>query len=92
MNVGLDRNSRFLIALKISIDIVRMAAIDIAIKNHVLFLKNPKAAPVLVTNVRCRMSLIIGMDSPTVSLRRMIVFEYWSMARIARIKNREISA
>ena len=92
LNKGLDKNSCLLIALKISIDMARMATTDIATNTHVLFLKNPKAAPVLVTNVMCRIFFIIGMESPTKRLSRMRAFDHWSIPRIKRIENREIRA
>ncbi len=63
-----EKNSPLLIDLEISIDIKIMATIDIAIKIDVASLKRPNAAPLFITNVICRKSLIIGMDSPTLSL------------------------
>lgn len=66
LNLKLDKYSSFLMALKISTDINRMAIIDMIIKSDAWFLKRPKAAPVLRTRVICRISLIIGMLCPTV--------------------------
>ncbi len=47
---------------------ITMATIEITIKINELFLKRPNAAPVLLTNVICRMFLIKGMDSPILRL------------------------
>ncbi len=76
LNIGLVKKSSFLMDFRSNIAIKPTTTIDITIKNNVLFLKSPNAAPVFVTNVIWRMFSIIGMDSPTDKFFKIINLEY----------------
>jgi len=73
--IKLPKNLSFLIAFKRIAPIINIAITDTAIKNQMLFLKSPNAAPVFFINVKCNTFFIIGMDWPGDNLEETTALE-----------------